>query len=88
MTASRPWVVWILAAWIGAAPVWASDRTTPPSAVPAPGAATDIAPHPVMQVERREVDVGAVREGTEVLGTFQIKNVGDAELRIISAKPG
>jgi uncharacterized DUF497 family protein len=41
-----------------------------------------------MQVERREVDVGAVTEGTEVVGTFQIKNVGDAELRIISAKPG
>jgi len=54
-------------------PVWATGETSP---------------HPVMQIEQSELDVGAVMEGNDVVGTFRIKNTGNAELRILSAKPG
>jgi len=74
----------MILALLGRVPAWASDAATA-----APGATTSpTSPHPAIQIERRDLDVGTVREGAEVVGTFQIKNAGDAELRILSAKPG
>ncbi|UCF66692.1 MAG: hypothetical protein JSV80_13005 [Acidobacteriota bacterium] len=57
----------------------------------APGAPTSAAAPaaqaPKLVVEQNALDLGTVAEGQEVVGTFVLKNEGQAELRIIRAKP-
>ncbi len=53
------------------------------AAAPAAGAA-----QPRMVVDAAEIDAGAVAQGEQVEGVFLVRNAGDAELAILSAKPG
>jgi hypothetical protein len=68
-----------------------------PATNAAPGAANAAAPaataspeaaRPVLVVENANLDVGKVKEGTEAVAVFKLKNTGAGELRILSAKPG
>lgn len=55
-------------------------------AVPAPAAETS--PAPKLVVETPEIDLGSVARGKVAEAVFQLRNEGDADLRILSAKPG
>lgn len=54
-----------------------------------PGSNTIQAPaKPVLVVENANLDLGKVQEGVEAVAVFKLKNTGNAELKILSAKPG
>lgn len=55
-------------------------------AVPAPGGKGG--PAPKLVVEKPEIDLGSVVRGKVAEAVFELRNEGDAELRILSAKPG
>jgi hypothetical protein len=57
------------------------------AAAPAADAAAK-AEHPVLTVENANLDVGKVKEGTEAVAVFKLKNTGTTDLKILSAKPG
>lgn len=64
-------------------------------AVPAPAAGNDpgsntvqASAKPVLVVENANLDLGKVQEGVEAVAVFKLKNTGNAELKILSAKPG
>jgi uncharacterized DUF497 family protein len=39
-------------------------------------------------VENAQVAVGDVKEGVEAVAVFKLRNTGEGELRILSARPG
>jgi hypothetical protein len=39
-------------------------------------------------IESRTVQLGEVLEGLDFTYTFKLKNVGDAELQVLSVRPG
>ena len=54
-------------------------------------AAVAAEPEPVgprVAVERLEIDLGQVSRGATVEARFELRNVGDRDLRILEAKPG
>jgi hypothetical protein len=59
---------------------WAGDPAAPDGATPPAGA-------PRLEVETL-VDLGQVVRGRTATAVFELKNTGDAELKILSAKPG
>lgn len=70
----------------------APGRPTAPAVTPAPPAppatAVPAGPHGALLVENMNLHVGDVKEGDDAVGVFKLKNTGDAELKILSAKPG
>ena len=59
----------------------ASAADAPPSPTPAAGG-------PRLKFEAIELNLGDVVRGDDAVATFTYKNVGDAPLKILSAKPG
>ena len=55
---------------------------TPPPPTPAPG------PLPALVVESPQLALGNVKEGEDAVAVFMLRNAGDAELKILSARPG
>jgi hypothetical protein len=53
-----------------------------------PAAKVPSGPHPVLVIDKPSLELGEVKEGTEGVATFQLKNTGDADLKILSARPG
>jgi hypothetical protein len=43
---------------------------------------------PKVAIESRTVQLGEVLEGLDFTYTFKLKNVGDAELQVLSVRPG
>ncbi len=66
---------------VGGPPVLAGEP-------PPPVAALAPAKVPRMQLEKDTVDLGDVSRGGKAEATFEIRNLGDAPLKILSAKPG
>jgi hypothetical protein len=60
---------------------------TPPAAVPAPPAVPS-GPVPSVAFESLSLDLGAIPEGEDAVGTFVVRNNGKAELQLLSVKPG
>lgn len=76
-------------------PAIGQESTPPPSPpkasampAPAPAPALPQAGRPVCQIETPNLDLGDIKEGGDAVGTFKIKNTGDADLKILSARPG
>jgi len=77
------------------APVSGPPPTPPatpaPPAVPAPPAApasAPAAPAPVLAFESPNLDLGPLPEGQDAVGTFVVRNTGNAELKLLQVKPG
>ena len=64
------------------APTAAPAPGTPPAPTPAPG------PQPALVVESPQLTLGDVKEGEDAVAVFKLRNTGDAELKILSARPG
>lgn len=62
--------------------------TAKASAMPAPAPAAPAPGRPVCKVESLSLDLGEIKEGEDAVGVFKIQNTGDAELKILSARPG
>ncbi len=56
--------------------------------VPAAAHPQDSAPAPRLAVAKTEIDAGTVVRGKVVEAVFELRNEGNADLRILSAKPG
>ncbi len=71
----------LIPAAVALCPGWAAagDATAQPVAAAA---------RPTLAVEKQTLDLGKVQAGTDAVGTFKLKNSGNAELKILSAKPG
>ena len=57
-------------------------------AAPAPVPAQDAEATPRIIVENPKLDLGRVIIGQTAEGTFRVRNLGAAPLRILTAKPG
>jgi hypothetical protein len=67
----------------------AEKAPAPGTPVPSPGpAAVPAGPVPVLAFESQNLDLGAIPEGQDAIGTFVVRNPGQAELRLIEVKPG
>ena len=60
---------------------------TPPAA-PASQGTGPAGPAPVVSFEALNLDLGAVPEGQDAVGTFVVRNSGKAELKLLQVKPG
>lgn len=87
----RRTLVPILMTLLAAAAAPAAERApaagTPPAAVPAPPAVPS-GPVPSVAFESLSLDLGAIPEGEDAVGTFVVRNNGKAELQLLSVKPG
>jgi hypothetical protein len=62
---------------------------TPPAAAPAVApAAAPAGPAPAVAFESLNLDLGAIPEGEDAVGTFVVRNHGKADLQLLSVKPG
>jgi hypothetical protein len=67
----------------------AEKAPAPGTPAPPPGsAAVPAGPVPVLAFESQNLDLGAIPEGQDAIGTFVVRNSGQAELRLIDVKPG
>jgi hypothetical protein len=75
-------------------PAWAAPAPRapghPPPAAPAQPASPSEASgkQPKLVIDKDTVDVGDVVRGSMGVATFELKNTGDADLRILDARPG
>lgn len=87
----RRWLLPIVPLFVAAAFATAAEKAPAPGTPPVPPsapAADPAAPVPVLAFEALNLDVGAVPEGQDVLGTFVVRNTGQAELKLLQVKPG
>jgi len=72
-----------------ASPASAATIATPAIApAPAPAPPRQPGPRPLLVPESISLNLGEVKEGEDAVGTFKLRNTGDAELKILSARPG
>ena len=87
----RRTLVLIVMTLLAAAAAPAAERApaagTPPAAAPAPPA-VPAGPVPSVAFESLNLDLGAIPEGEDAVGTFVVRNNGKAELQLLSVKPG
>ena len=81
----------ILPLLVAAASVPAAEKApapgTPPP-VPAAQPEGPAAPAPAVAYEALNLDLGAIPEGQDAVGTFVVRNNGKAELKLLQVKPG
>ena len=74
---------------VAAAAVPAAEKAPAPGTPPAAAQGTGPAgPAPVVSFEALNLDLGAVPEGQDAVGTFVVRNSGKAELKLLQVKPG
>ncbi len=86
----RPFAV-LLPLLMAAAAVPAAEKAPAAGAPPAPAVvpvAAPGAPAPAAAFEALNVDLGSIPEGDDAVGTFVVKNTGNAELKLLQVKPG
>ncbi len=92
-----PILMTLLAAAAAPAAVPAAERAPAPGTPPAvaPAAAPAVAPPaapagpaPAVAFDSLNLDLGAIPEGEDAVGTFVVRNNGKAELKLLSVKPG
>jgi hypothetical protein len=80
---------------MAAAAVPAAEKAPASGAAPAPAPTPPTAPVtapsvpvPVLAFESTNLDLGALPEGEDAVGTFVVRNTGKAELKLLQVKPG
>ena len=86
-----PILMTLLAAAAAPAAAPAAERAPAPGTPPAAGQVAPAAPAgpvPAVAFESLNLDLGAIPEGEDAVGTFVVRNNGKAELQLLSVKPG
>jgi hypothetical protein len=58
------------------------------SSTPAQQQATSPLAVPRAEIETTEIDLGTLDRGSKATARFEVRNAGEAELRILQVKPG